>query len=311
MDDVLNEVQQRANLAMSNEMEMLTFYLRDEQLYGMNVFKIIEILEHKAITKIPGSHDAILGTIDFRGRPISLIDLSYALDLGYTDYENNLAYILVCEYSDTTQGFLVSRPNVLITKGWKDIIKPDGMFYDSTYLTAITYHQDETVQILDVEKILVEITGITMQVDESLLQEAQRLHAERHHVLCVDDSKAACELLRTTLDQMDIQHTILEDAQKAYDTLEKSVEDGGKSPYTMVISDLEMPGMDGFSLTRKIKANPKLAGIHVAIHSSLSNRSNQVKAQQMGADDFIPKFMPNSIVKSVLAQITKSQEAAN
>ncbi len=300
------DVNKRANLAFSNEMEMLTFVLTDGQLYGLNVFKIIEILEcPKNITRIPKSHPAIKGTIDFRGHAINLLDLSEALGLPSTPYEDRVSYVLVCEYSTTTQGFLVSEPDRLIQRSWNDIIRPDGAIYQNSYLTAITYDNERTVQILDVEKVLGEIIGIEDQIAQELTQRSKQLNLETFHILAVDDSSAARELMSSAFTQMGLRHTIFPTADKALSELEESVAKG-PCPYNLIFSDIEMPIMDGFTFTRKVKQNPKLAHIHLALHSSLSNKSNQDKAKQMGADDFIPKFQPNKIAAAILAQLEKS-----
>ncbi|MBF0624802.1 MAG: chemotaxis protein CheV [Magnetococcales bacterium] len=311
MSDLMAEIDQRANLAYSNEMEMLTFYLTDRQLYGLNVFKIIEILEcPKTITRIPGSHPAIRGNIDFRGHAISLIDLSQALGLAPHDLERELGYVMVCEYSTTVQGFLISHPNALIHKSWNDIISPTGDVYDSSYLTAITYEKDQPIQILDVEKVLSEIIGIEDRISAELVQRSSALQARTHHILAVDDSRAARQLISSALDQLNIRHTLFDNAAKALEALEQSVaRKDAVCPYTLILSDVEMPVMDGFTFTRKVKANPRLAHIHLAMHSSLSNQSNAYKARQMGADDFIPKFQPDRIAGAILAQLEKADQA--
>ncbi|MBF0399884.1 MAG: chemotaxis protein CheV [Magnetococcales bacterium] len=308
-DTTLDEAQQRTNLAFSNEMEMLTFFLTDEQLYGINVFKIIEIMEcPKVVTRTPHSHPVIKGNIDFRGHPISLFDLADGLGLTPIDYQHQLSYILVCEYSGSIQGFLVSRPNMLIHKSWSEIIKPEGSVYNNSYLTAITYHNDLSIQILDVEKLLVEIIGIDTVVSDALLQKSKALEAEQHHVLVVDDSKAACQMLAAALDQMKIRHTILNQAQEALDLLKQGVQKGGNCPFTLIVTDLEMPGMDGFTFTRKVREIPALDKVRLAVHSSLSNKSNWEKAQQMGANDFIPKFSPDRFAEIVLQQIERARQ---
>lgn len=306
-DLVLDEVHQRSNLAFNNEMEMLTFYLTDDQLYGINVFKIIEIMEcPKVVTKVPHAHPVIKGNFDFRGHPISLFDLSDGLGLAPIDYRNALSYILVCEYSGTIQGFLISRPNMLINKSWNEIIRPNGTLYDNSYLTAITYHNNVTIQILDLEKLLVEILGAETNVSDDLLQKSKALSASQHHVLVLDDSKAACTMLGAALDQMHIQHTILNSAQEALDLLgQQLAENQGQCPYSLIVTDLEMPGMDGFSFTRKVREIPALAKVRLAVHSSLSNESNWEKVKQMGADDFIPKFSPDRFAEIVLQQIER------
>ncbi len=306
-DQLFAEVNKRVNLAMSNEVEMLTFYLSDQQLYGLNVFKIIEILETpKGITRMPRSHPTIKGEIDFRGHPINLIDLGEYLGMEPIDYKRVVSYVLVCEYSTTIQGFLVARPNVLVTKNWDEIIKPVGSVYESSCLTAITYHEGEPIQMLDVEKVLNDIVGINITISQALIDQGKRIVRQDHHILAVDDSKAACHLIQAVLNQMGIRHTVVDEAPKALELLEKSIGSDGKSTYTMVFTDIEMPVMDGFTFTRKVKENPRLAKIYIAINSSLSNRSNEEKAEQMGADDFIPKFTPDNMARIVIEQVEKA-----
>ncbi|HIJ84700.1 MAG: Chemotaxis protein CheV [Magnetococcales bacterium] len=312
MDELMSEVNQRTNLAFSNEMEMLTFFLSDGQLYGLNVFKIIEILETpKAMTIMPEAGPGIIGTIDFRGHPVTVIDLSMALGLEPVDVTLGVSYILVCEYSTSTQGFLIARPDRLINKSWTEVIAPQGTIFEGSYLTAITYHQGVPIQILDVEMILANIIGIDDRVSESVVSQGKKIVQKQHHVLAADDSRAARTLLASALDQLGIKHTIVENAQRAYDLLEKSVQDGrGRSIYNLVISDIEMPIMDGFTFTRKVKQNPKLSHIYLVLHSSLSNKSNSDKAKQMGANDFIPKFQPDKIMSVILEQLDKAENYA-
>ncbi|MBF0286012.1 MAG: chemotaxis protein CheV [Magnetococcales bacterium] len=306
-DSLMAEVDKRTNLAFSNEMEMLTFYLTDGQLYGLNVFKIIEILEcPKHITQMPTAHPCILGAIDFRGHAIPLMDLSLALGMAPVAVKEVVSYVLVCEYSTSVQGFLIAQPNMLIQKNWDEIISPDGALYDSSYLTAITYYEENPVQLLDVEKILSDIIGIDTKISDPLVARSHALQAQKHHILALDDSKAARSMLTSALDQLGIQHTIVENGVKALELLEASVKTG-RPAYTLIFSDIEMPVMDGFTFTRKVKSNPALAGIHLALHSSLSNKSNEYKARQMGADDFIPKFSPDRIAQAVLDQLIKAE----
>ncbi|MGN7610743.1 chemotaxis protein [Magnetococcales bacterium HHB-1] len=309
-DDLMAQIEQRANLAFSNEMEMLTFYLNDNQLYGLNVFKIIEILEcPKEVTRIPQSHPAIVGSIDFRGSAISLMDLSAAVGLPPTDYKNTLSYVLVCEYSTSIQGFLITQPDQLLNKSWSEIRRPTGNIYNTSYLTAISYHNDQTIQILDVEKVLCEIIGIDDKVSEKLVEKGKAVRVEEHQVLAVDDSKAALALLKSSLNQLGIKHKLFDNAADAWKELDESCEaNGGISPYTMVISDIEMPVMDGFTFTRKVKGDSRMKNLYLVLHSSLSNKSNQDKASKVGADDFIPKFQPNKLIEAVVEQVGKAEE---
>lgn len=307
----MDEIEQRTNLAFANQMEMLTFFLTDSQQYGINVFKIIEVIETpKVITKVPQSHPAIIGAINFRDRLVTVIDLGMGLGMEPVDHVNSLSYIIICEYSNSIQGFLISRPNKLVNKSWADIKSPGQSIQSDSYLTALTYDEDRAIQILDVEKILGEIIGVDVTVRQELIEAGRQIHLEEFQVLAVDDSKAARMLLGNTLTQLGVGHTILENADRAWEVLQRSITEDG-SRFCLIISDIEMPGMDGFTFTRKVKAHPQLAQIYLVLHSSMSNQANTVKAKQVGADDFVAKFQPDAIAQVVIEQISKARQAGN
>ncbi|MBF0124949.1 MAG: chemotaxis protein CheV [Magnetococcales bacterium] len=301
----MDEIDQRANLAFTNQMEMLTFYLTDQQQYGINVFKIIEVIETpKTVTRVPQSHPAIIGAINFRDKLVTVIDLGLGLGLDPVNYQGGLSYVIICEYSNTIQGFLISRPNKLVNKSWADIKSPGSSIQSSGYLTALTYDDDDkATQILDVEKILGEIIGFEVEVKSTLLEEGRSASIADYTVLAVDDSKAARLLLARTLGKLGVGHVIYENADQAFNALQESIAPGSTQKFCLIISDIEMPGMDGFTFTRKVKAIPQLASIPLVLHSSMSNQANTVKAQQVGADNFVAKFQPDAIARVVLDQI--------
>ena len=304
MDTLLDEVDRRANLAFSNQMEMLTFHLTDSQQYGINVFKIIEIVETpKAITTIPQAHSAIIGGFDFRGKMVIVIDLSLSLGMEPVDWKNTISYIIVCEYSNTTQGFLVSRPNVLLNMGWEQVKKPGEVIQNSGYLIGLAYDQaNEAIQILDIEKILGEVIGLDDKISQELLDQERSTDAGDLRVLVLDDSKAARGMMKNALDQMGIPHALFEEGHVALEALLHSFQENGQ-PFSLIICDIEMPGMDGFTFTRKVKAIPELKNIPLVLHSSMSNKANETKAISVGADGFIPKFQPDVIANLVLERL--------
>nr|CAX83759.1 Response regulator receiver modulated CheW protein [uncultured bacterium] len=309
-DNFMDEIDQRSKLAFSNQMEMLTFFLTDNQQYGINVFKIIEVIETpKHITVMPQCHPAIIGAINFRENLVTVIDLAAALGMMPVDWKGGISYVIVCEYSGSTQGFLVSSPNKLLNRSWKNIQSPGNSSQGSGYLTALTYEDDgkTSIQILDIEKILGEIVGVEEHIDQSLIEEGQRHQVENYHVLAVDDSRAARALLENALEQLHVHHHIFDNAEKALAALQASTQPGAKFRYCLIISDIEMPGMDGFTFTRMVKEDPQLASIHLVLHSSMSNQANRVKAEAVGANDFIPKFQPDQIARVVLDQIAKAK----
>ncbi|MBF0176523.1 MAG: chemotaxis protein CheV [Magnetococcales bacterium] len=310
MDNFMKEIDQRSNLAFSNQMEMLTFFLTDSQQYGINVFKIIEVIETpKNVTVMPQSHPAILGAINFREQLVTVIDLASALSMAPVDTNEGVSYVIICEYSGSIQGFLISSPNKLITRSWKDIRSPGNGTQSSGYLTALTYDDEgKSIQILDIEKVLGEIMGVEDTVPQEMIEEGHKLSIDNFHVMAVDDSRAARNLLSSTLEQLGVQHHVFDNAESAFAALEKSLEPNSRFRYCLIISDIEMPGMDGFTFTRQVKANPDLAKIQLVLHSSMSNQANKVKADAVGANDFIPKFQPGNIARVVLEQVSRIRE---
>lgn len=308
MNTLMDEIDQRANLAFSNQMEMLTFYLTDSQQYGINVFKIIEVLETpKEITKIPQAHPALYGAFNFRGKLVTVIDLSFSLNMAPVDWKNSLSYIIVCEYSNTTQGFLVSQPNKLLNVGWEDVKKPGAFIQNAGYLTALAYDNGEAIQILDVEKVLGEVIGLDDTVTQALVEEGRSVDTSNLQVLVLDDSKSARTMMKNALDQIEVPHLLFEEGHLAFEALQKSVQEGGRK-ICLIISDIEMPGMDGFTFTRKVKADPRLKQIHLVLHSSMSNATNHNKATAVGADGFIPKFQPDVIARLVLERLALAKQ---
>nr|CRH05530.1 Putative response regulator receiver modulated CheW protein [Candidatus Magnetococcus massalia] len=304
MSEWMDEVSQRANLALSNQMEMLTFYLSDEQLYGINVFKIIEVIESpKTITHVPGTNPAVIGTMRFREQGVTVIDLSAALGMPHQERENVFSYIIVCEYNNTTQGLLINRPNVLLTRSWSDVSDP-GSLSSAAYLTATAYSDEGvTIQILDVEKILEEVLQIERRLSNDLAERMQSLNLRGKKVIIADDSSAARSLLHDALATQSIEHEIFSNAEDALTELQRDYAANNKTSYALVLSDIEMPGMDGFTLTRTLKADENLGHLPVVLHSSMSNPSNRAMAQQVGADDFVGKFNPDGLADVLLKHL--------
>ncbi len=304
MNNVLEEVDRRANLALSNQMEMLIFYLADNQLYGINVFKIIEILEcPKTMTKMPLANEAVCGTVDFRGNPVTVIDLGFVLGLPRIDYSAQICYIVICDYNNSINGFLIVNPDSLINRSWEDIKSPSGLLTKSAYLTAIAYtDNNEAIQILDIEKVLAEIIGIDDTLSKEFIPSQDEISKVRHNVLVIDDSKTARQLMETVLNQMGIGSTAFDSALSAMDMFQQKLSAGEdlRGLYGLIICDIEMPGMDGFTFVRKMRENPATADIKIILHSSLSNPSNKLKAELVGATDFVAKFRPDELAKRVL-----------
>jgi len=274
MASSLDEALQRSKLSQSNQMEMLTFRLTDNQLYGINVFKIIEIIEcPRRIDRVPNAHPAVKGVLDFRNKAVAVIDLSEAVGLPAKDFRNELAYIIICEYNRSLTAFVVHAPDTLLTRNWQDIHKPEGI--NAVSLVAIAYADNgEAILLLDIESILANVVGIDRDLSTTALTRIDGKGAGRH-VLVVDDSRTAIMLLQSVLDKM----------------------------VDLVISDIEMPGIDGFTFTRTLREHGNYRDLKVILHSSMSNPSNQLKAEEAGANKFVAKFDPDSLSEEILSLV--------
>jgi two-component system chemotaxis response regulator CheV len=293
MSSPIDEALQRTSLSMSNQMEMLIFRLTDKQLYGINVFKIVEILEcPKRIDRIPHSHPAIKGVVDFRGKGIPVMDLSEAVGLAGKPFHEELAYLIICEYNRQLTAFIIESPEYLMTRSWSDIHKPKGV--SAKTLVAIAYTDaEEAVLLLDVETILNDVVGLDRTSDD-ILPNQDNLDWSKLNILLVDDSTSALLLLQSLLDKLGCRHTSVQSADQALDFLNKRQQENPLS-IDMVISDIEMPGMDGFTLVRTLRENQAFRDLKIMLHSSMSNPTNKIKATQVGADDFVAKFDPVSL----------------
>ena len=297
METSLDEALQRSNLSQSNQMEMLTFRLTDNQLYGINVFKIIEIIEcpHR-IDRMPNAHPAVKGALDFRGNALAVIDLSEAIGLAPKEFRNELAYIIICEYNRSLTAFVIHAPDTLLTRSWADIHKPDGV--NALSLVAIAYADSgEAIMLLDIESILSTVVGIERDFLTVAMTEVTGKGSGRH-VLVVDDSRTAIMLLQSVLDTMGFTNTAVMSADKALEYLAKE-----HSRVDLVISDIEMPGMDGFTFTRTLREHGEYKNLKVILHSSMSNPSNRLKAEQAGANKFVAKFDPDSLSEEIFSLV--------
>ncbi|MGN7610961.1 chemotaxis protein [Magnetococcales bacterium HHB-1] len=301
-NNVMDSVEQRTNLAFSNQMEMLTFFLLDNQLYSINVFKILSIIRNPGkFTRMPGSHPSIIGSITFQGKVVPVIDLSVRLELIDPNHQEMLNDIIICEYNNAVQGFLVKQRQALLTRSWKEIYDPRaGGLQEFGYLTAIAYdNTDVGIQILNVEDILNDMFDIDNTISEQITADSAQV-TQQGLVMAVDDSKTARLMIQSILEQLNVKYIMEQNAVAALDTLRSMAKTGELSQLRLILSDIEMPDMDGFTFTRTVKKDPQLANIPLILHSSMSNTATQIKSEEVGSDDFLSKFNPDTLAETVL-----------
>ncbi|WP_445765775.1 chemotaxis protein [Rheinheimera sp.] len=302
MAGILDSVNQRTQLVGQNRLELLLFKLSGRQRYGINVFKVREVLQCPAITAIPKRNKYVKGIAHIRGQTISVIDLSLAI--GGRPIENTKdSFIVIAEYNRSVQGFLVNSVERIININWEAILPPPkGASGKQSYLTAVTELDKELIEILDVEKILEEISPSPTAITRALDTEGITADLGDRLILIADDSAVARNQVKRALEGLGVKMHLVNNGKEALDFLKKTSESCQESvteKVGLMISDIEMPEMDGYTLTAETKLDPKLKKLHIILHTSLSGVFNQQMVQKVGADDFIAKFNPDELAESV------------
>lgn len=309
---MMDGVDQRTRLVGRNRLELLLFRLGRRQRFGINVFKVREVIKCPPLTQMPHAHPAVRGISNIRGVTIPVMDLAAAVGLPPSE-EPQERFVIVAEYNRTVLGFLVDTVDRIVNLNWEAIKPPPRGVGDQTYLTAVTEVDGEMVEVIDVERVLADVIGVKTEVDPSFAGLAGDAGATPR-VLFVDDSALARKQIQRVLDQIGIEYLVAENGREAYERiLALLAEEGGsvEQRLPMVISDVEMPEMDGYTLTRKIKEHPDLKGIYVCLHTSLSGNFNRAMVEKVGADDLLSKFDPDDLARLVCAFFAKRLAAAS
>jgi len=310
MSDLLKNIDARTKLAGTNKLEILMFSLgkdarsNREETFGINVFKVREVMRIPVITRAPDMPSSVEGMVSLRGVLVPVIDLAKYIGI---DTACMPEIMIVTEYNGQTQGFLVKAVDNILRLDWSAMRVPPAMLLAEMggLVTAITELKDgRLVMMMDVEKVLSETSRYD---DDAVFLSVQPLGKERM-VFFVDDSSVARKQISRTLDAMQVKYASAINGRQAWDELAKMADSADakniplKDTLHVILTDVEMPEMDGYMLTRKIKADKRFAGIPVLMHSSLSSTSNQQLGKAVGVDEYVAKFEPQKLSQK-LAQL--------
>ncbi|KOH23135.1 chemotaxis protein CheV [Vibrio parahaemolyticus] len=303
MSGVLNTVDQRTNLVGENRLELLLFTLNSRQLFAINVFKVKEVIKLPPLTKLPGSHYNIRGVASLRGEAVPVIDLRCSIGFPPLRGEAEEENLIVTEYNRSVQGFLVGPVRNIINTAWTEIQPPPSTSGCSNYLTAITQVKDgdtsQIVEIIDVEKVLAEIVHYDVTISEDILDHDLSQSMVGRNVLIVDDSSTARNQVRDTLSQLGMNIIECRDGLEALTVLKRWCDEGRdvEKELLMMITDAEMPEMDGYKLTHEVRSDPRMSKLFITLNTSLSGSFNEAMVQKVGCDRFISKFQPDLLVE--------------
>ena len=300
MSGILDSVNQRTQLVGQNRLELLLFRLNGRQRFGINVFKVREVLQCPPLTAMPKLNPLVRGVAHIRGQTISVIDLSMATR-GRKIEDLSNAFIVIAEYNRSVQGFLVGAVERIINTNWDAIMPPPQGTGRASYLTAVTEVENELIEILDVEKILNEISPLNAEVSSEVAESLTTEGQENKIIFIADDSAVARNQVKKALTSLGLEIELAKNGLEALNRLKEIAEEYGDvtNRVGVLVSDIEMPEMDGYTLTAEIKNTPELQKLHVVLHTSLSGVFNQAMVQKVGADEFIAKFHPDELATAV------------
>ncbi len=303
MSGVMASVDQRTQLAGRNRLELLMFRLNGPQLYGINVFKVREVLQCPPLSNVPQSHPVVRGISNIRGKTISIMDLSMAIGGSpIADLEN--AFVIISEYNRSVQGFLVHEVDRIVNLNWKDMMPPPAGAAGASYLTAVTYVNDKMVEVIDVERVLSEVVGAKEEVSQDVLDNVDHdRDTQKDLVLVSDDSLVARkQVCKTIENDLNMETITTKDGKEALDLLKGWADDGDErlDRLALVISDIEMPEMDGYTFTTEVRTDERLKHLYIILHTSMSGVFNQTMVDRVGANKFIAKFEPDILAQAVI-----------
>jgi len=307
-DNLMKSIDDRTKLAGANRLEVLLFSLGHnnntgrEEVFGINVFKVREVLNAPAITNAPDMPPAVEGLVSLRGVMVPVVNVAKFCGM---NVEREPTVLIVTEYNKQTQALLVDSVEHILRMEWNEIKVPPPMLAHQFggLLTAVTEIQDgRIVMILDVERVLAETDQFGKDIDD--LKGIEKINADLT-ILYADDSSMARKQIENTLNHLGIKFVGTRNGSEAWQTLlsyKERADSLGKSIFDFVsgvLTDVEMPEMDGYVLTKNIKSDPVLSQLPVLMHSSLSAEANINMGKTVGADVYVPKFSAKELSDSV------------
>ncbi|MBU1237130.1 MAG: chemotaxis protein [Gammaproteobacteria bacterium] len=309
MSDLLSNIDARTRLAGTNKLEILLFSLGTDartgrrETFGINVFKVREVMRTPGITAAPDMPESVKGMVSLRGVLVPVVDLA---EYAGVQPDSPRDIMIVTEYNGHTQGFLVEAVDTILRLDWSQMRVPPPMLLSSQLgglVTAVTELPDgRLVMMLDVERVLSETTKID---DDFIFTNIKPLDIEDATILFADDSSVARSQIERTLSALNIHFIATVNGRMAWEELQKIAQHASasgkkvKDLVQLILTDVEMPEMDGYILTKHIKSDPRFAGIPVIMHSSLSSMSNQQLGKSVGIDEYVPKFEPQRLAETL------------
>ena len=282
----------------TNEMELLVFMLGSTP-FGVNVAKVREIVQHSRILKVPNASDAVEGVFKLRDRVLTLVNLSKHFGMQSEQNHQDNGMTIIVEFNNTRCGILVDGVDRIHRLTWNQILPPSQYLVNlQAPITGMVNLSGKVVLIVDFETIVNDILG-AQSVDERENDSGEEIRSKDTRIILADDSSVVRRSLLQRLNQNGYENlTVCTDGQAAWETMEagRNKPDG---PCDLVLSDIEMPQMDGLHLTKRIKSDPQFRNIPVILFSSLITEDNFKKGQAVGADAQVSKPDSHGLIEAI------------
>lgn len=284
----------------TNELEVVEFGVGQNK-FGINVIKVKEILNPVPVTKVPHAHQSVEGIIEIRGEVVPVVDVAHALGFPPSD-QPELDKFILAEFNKTKIVFHVHTVTQIHRISWENIEKPGKMYQGlETQITGVIKRETEMLLMLDFEKMVADINpDSSINVDQMKTLGVRERSQKR--ILIAEDSAMLRAMLEETLGEAGYENIrSFEDGKEAIDHLLGLVEEGKavEEEYQLIITDIEMPRMDGHHFTKQVKEDPKMQQLPVIIFSSLITDDLRHKGEMVGANDQISKPEIVELVKKI------------
>jgi two-component system, chemotaxis family, chemotaxis protein CheV len=278
---------------------VLVFKLTESQNFALGTLKIREIVACQPMSMLPSSHATVQGTIQVRGKTIPVLDMAAAI--GYrplTKEEHKKCVIIVTDCQRKVVGFLVRGIEKIVDFNWREIEKPAKRLTTKVFVTGICRIDDKLVQMIDLEYVFSDVFPDDPASHYAVLTDIQREQLKPLNILLVDDSMVARKQLSDALNHMNIPYQVTDDGHKALEIMKSEAKNA--HPIDLLVSDIEMPGLDGYELAFEVRDKPSLAGAYIILHSSLSSHISVSQAKQVGANEALTKFDVHELIAGML-----------
>lgn len=296
----MNYSNQRTQGESSTEMiEILLFTLGGPETFGLNVFKIREVTEISQVTQIPGQQGAMDGVISLRGQVLPVVSLGDAIGMSNGDQNTKL---IISEFASRSVAFAVTNVDKIIRVPWSDVKPPQQ--YDSekgAVFGVVMLENGSLVSLVDIESVC---HRVLPEKDLSTVSTGFELH-NAGPVFFVDDSIVARRKISEVLDTMGLQHSHAVNGVEAEQKLLAIASSAEQSDsriqdrVSLVLVDEEMPIMDGCTLTRKLKSDPRFKNIPIIMYSSLTSEENARRGIDAGVNIYVKKFDSTSLSNAI------------